>query len=84
MAVSFGCPDVSTSGLFIIFVKAVNKSTTIQELKKDDRFTFNDDTFKVKRKYIDDDRPLIAANESKVGAEDQLFHNEELEVVLCH
>ena len=36
---------------------------TIKDLKKGDRFKFNSDTYEVKRKYIDDDKPLLALRE---------------------
>lgn len=51
---------------------------TIQELKRNDRFKFNDEFFTVTRKFIDDDRPLIAINEQTRGK--QKFHWEGLEI----
>lgn len=35
-------------------------NATIKDLKKGDRFKFNYEVFNVTRRYIDDDRPLIA------------------------
>lgn len=52
--------------------------TTIKDLKKNDRFKFNYDKYVVKRKYKDDDKPLIAYNERRM--ENELFHNEDLEI----
>lgn len=37
---------------------------TIQELKRNDRFKFNDEAYVVTRKFIDDDKPLIARHET--------------------
>lgn len=34
--------------------------TTIKDLKKGDKFRFNNIAYVVRRKWIDDDRPLIA------------------------
>ena len=53
---------------------------TIQELKKGDRFKFNDQIYTVTRKFIDDDKPLKAYNETKLQQQD--FHHEGLEVEL--
>jgi len=50
----------------------------IDELKKNDRFIFNDETYIVTRKYIDDDKPLIALKEQ--SNEKHLFHWEGLEI----
>jgi hypothetical protein len=42
-------------------VKEIHKpNATIKELKKGDRFKFNYEVFNVTRRYIDDNRPLIA------------------------
>lgn len=45
----------------------------IQELIKRDQFIFNDTIYTVRKKYRNDDSPLL----SECG---QMFHNEELEV----
>jgi hypothetical protein len=51
----------------------------IDELKKNDRFVFNDEVYTVTRKYIDDDKPMIAIKEP--SNERHLFHWEGLESV---
>lgn len=38
-------------------------NSTIKELTKGDKFKFNYEIFKVTRKWLDDDRPLIAIEE---------------------
>jgi hypothetical protein len=53
--------------------------TTIEKLKKNDAFIFNDIEWRVTRKYIDDDRPLIAFSEEYIQT--QRFYHEGLEVV---
>lgn len=35
-------------------------NTTIKDLKKNDQFKFNDEIYTVRRKWINDDKPLIA------------------------
>lgn len=52
---------------------------TIQDLKKGDQFKFNDDTFKVSRKWLDEDRPLIAYHE-RTGERHDFWH-EGLEII---
>jgi hypothetical protein len=52
---------------------------TIEQLKKNDRFIFNDEAYKVSRKFINDDKPLIAIKEST--REEQRFHWEGLEII---
>lgn len=54
--------------------------TTIEKLKKGDRFKFNDQTYLVRRKWLDDDRPLKAHNEDT--HQDHDFWHEGLEVEL--
>jgi len=49
----------------------------IQDLKKNDQFVFNQTLYTVKRKWINDDKPLIATY--GMGRED-LFHHEGLEI----
>lgn len=51
---------------------------TIQELKKGDRFSFNDEAYGVIRKFVNDDKPLIAINEDTY--EEHKFHWEGLEI----
>ena len=50
----------------------------IQELKRNDRFKFNDEAYTVTRKFIDDDRPLFARNETTNAKHE--FSWEELEI----
>jgi hypothetical protein len=52
---------------------------TIQDLNRNDRFIFNDEAYKVIRKWIDDNRPLIAIEESSQS--EHRFHHEGLEIV---
>jgi hypothetical protein len=52
--------------------------STIQDLKRGDRFKFNDETYIVTRKFIDDNRPLIARQENLNARHD--FSWEGLEV----
>lgn len=40
-----------------------NPNSTIKDLKKGDRFKFNYEIFKVTRKWLDDEQPLIAIEE---------------------
>lgn len=58
----------------------VTVEATIQDLKKDDRFKFNRNTFVVTRKFIDDDRPLIAYKENDIHKEKEKFDYEGLEI----
>ena len=51
---------------------------TIKQLKKGDRFVFNDKDHLVTKRYIDDDHPLKATTND--GWVEHLFHNEELEI----
>jgi hypothetical protein len=51
---------------------------TIEQLKKGDHFVFNDETYRVTRKFIDDDKPLIAILET--NNTEHRFHWEGLEV----
>ena len=51
----------------------------IKKLRKGDRFQFNNNIYYVIKKYIDDDHPLKAVDENR---KEQLFHNEELEVII--
>jgi hypothetical protein len=51
----------------------------IEQLKKNDRFTFNDEAYKVSRKYINDNKPLIAIKEAT--REEHRFHWEGLEII---
>ena len=51
---------------------------TIKELKRNDRFKFNDEPYIVTRKYIDDDKPLLALNETTKHKHE--FHWEGLEI----
>jgi hypothetical protein len=50
---------------------------TIQDLKRGESFKFNDEIFLVTRKFIDDDRPLIATDSKN---EKHSFYWEGLEV----
>jgi hypothetical protein len=52
---------------------------TIEQLKKGDRFQFNDEVYKVSRKFINDDKPLIAILEST--NQEHRFHWEGLEII---
>jgi hypothetical protein len=54
--------------------------TTIKDLKKGAKFIFNGILYTVKKKYVDDDHPLVALNERDL--QDELFHMEELEVTI--
>jgi hypothetical protein len=61
-------------------------NTTIKQLKKGDNFKFNYDIFKVTRKWLDDDRPLIAIEvenkrESRFDWEGLEVEKIELEVI---
>jgi hypothetical protein len=51
---------------------------TIDQLKKGDRFVFNDETYRVTRKFINDDKPLISVLET--NNTEHRFHWEGLEV----
>lgn len=53
----------------------------IKDLKKNNKFRFNDTVFIVVRKYINDDKPLIAKVDHHMYDE-HLFYNEDLEVEL--
>ena len=53
---------------------------TIKELRKNDRFEFNEKSFVVKKKYRNDDFPLVAFDEDCLS--DHYFFNEDLKVVL--
>lgn len=57
------------------------KKVTIQDLKKGNVFKFNDEKFIVTRKWIDEDRPLIAQSESAFKDRHKFWH-EGLEVEL--
>ena len=48
----------------------------IKELKKHDHFFFNDYEYRVKKKYRNDNSPLIALK--MYSFEDELFYNEDL------
>jgi len=58
----------------------MNKPQIIGELKKNDRFKFGPYTYLVTKKYRNDDSPLVALREDD-NSSDNLFHNEELEVI---
>lgn len=53
---------------------------TIKDLKKNNRFIFNGDEYLVIRKWINDDKPLIAANQAKYYQEK--FYHEGLEILI--
>lgn len=53
----------------------------IDELKKGDQFLFNDETYTVTRKFIDDDRPLIAYNEKTNARHEFSWEGLEIEKV---
>lgn len=55
-----------------------NIGATIQDLKKGDKFLFNDTEYVVRRKWINDDNPLIA---SDGWNEEHRFYHEGLEIV---
>jgi len=52
---------------------------TIEQLKKGDRFIFNDEEYKVTRRWIDDARPLVAV--LVYGLKKHWFYHEGLEIV---
>ena len=52
---------------------------TIQDLHKNDKFRFNDTAFVVIRKWISDEKPLIAQVDSHIY-ERQVFYYEGLEI----
>ena len=56
--------------------------STIQDLKKNDKFTFNDTIYIVRRKYIDEKRPLIADEllSNGVRTNEERFDYEGLEI----
>lgn len=54
---------------------------TIQDMKKGSRFLFNHETYIVARKWIDDERPLIAINETT--REKHKFYHEGLEIEIA-
>lgn len=54
--------------------------TILKNLKKGNEFKFNNEIYLVTRKYIDDNRPLIAT--CNQHTEPQRFHNEDLEIEL--
>jgi hypothetical protein len=51
---------------------------TIQDLKRNDIFKFNDEEYKVARKWIDDGRPLVAI--LRYGLKKHWFYYEGLEI----
>jgi hypothetical protein len=53
---------------------------TIQDLKKNDRFKFNNTIYLVRRKWINDDKPLIAVNDDGHIKEEERFYYEGLEI----
>ena len=53
---------------------------TIKDLHKNDIFEFNNTEYFVKKKYKDDDHPLVAYNE--YDHRDDYFFNEDLEIVI--
>jgi hypothetical protein len=53
-------------------------NSTIQELKRNDIFKFNDEEYKVTRKWIDDARPLVAV--LRYGNQKHWFYHEGLEI----
>lgn len=53
----------------------------IDELKKGDQFIFNDETYTVTRKYIDDNRPLIARHEKTYNKHEFSWEGLEIEKV---
>jgi hypothetical protein len=53
-------------------------NSTIQELKRNDIFKFNDEEYKVTRKWIDDSRPLVAV--LRYGNKKHWFYHEGLEI----
>lgn len=52
---------------------------TIKDLKKGDKFRFNNTVYIVRRKWICDDRPLIARTDHHIYDEHK-FYNEDLEI----
>ncbi|WP_306540856.1 hypothetical protein [Dysgonomonas sp.] len=56
----------------------MSETKTIKQLKKGDRFSFNDKEYLVTKKYVDDDHPLKATYDG--GWYEDLFHYEGLEV----
>lgn len=52
---------------------------TIKDLKKHDKFEFNGIIYTVKRKWINDEKPLIALKEGHFWAEER-FYYEGLEI----
>lgn len=54
-------------------------NVTIQTLKRGDRFKFNDETYIVTRKFIDDNRPLIARQENLNARHDFSWEGLEIE-----
>lgn len=52
---------------------------TIKDLKKGDKFRFNNTIYIVRRKWIDDDRPLIARTDHHIY-EEARFGHEGLEI----
>lgn len=54
----------------------------IDELKKGDQFIFNDETYTVTRKFIDDDKPLIARNEKTYDKHEFFWEGLEIKKVM--
>jgi hypothetical protein len=52
--------------------------TMIKDLHKNDRFSFNQNIYLVKRKYISNDKPLIAYDET--NHQEDRFYFDELEI----
>lgn len=52
---------------------------TIKDLKKNDKFKFNNTIFIVVRKWISDEKPLIAKLDT-----DHRFYNEDLEIEIIY
>lgn len=56
-------------------------NSTIQYLKRNDRFKFNNESYVVTRKFIDDDRPLIARKENLNARHDFSWEGLEIEKI---
>ncbi len=52
----------------------MSQTVTIQDLKKNDTFSFNNKEYTVARKYISDEKPLIAKGVNISDGEERFYH----------
>ena len=64
--------------LFVEIAQEQNETCEIKDLRKNDKFVFNQNKYTVKRMWLSDERPLIAIEE--YGSEKRFYH-EGLEII---